>query len=137
MFTIFQAQATPATPALLGRYAAQYDIPMDPQGATLQMLVDGRYALRLRALPRDAVMVSARLRTLPAPGRARDELLMAFARLACGTMKEQPTTCSIDARERAIWLQLPAPAQSLQDIDDAVGRFVNSLAFWSKASLPL
>lgn len=127
----------PPTLALLSRYAAQYGIPMAPQGATLQMLVDSRYTLRLRALPGEGIMLSARLRALPEPGRARGELLLAFARLACGTMKEQATTCSVDARERAIWLQLPAPAQSLQDIDDAVGQFVNSLAFWSKASLSL
>ncbi|MET1115636.1 MAG: hypothetical protein ABWY08_11895 [Comamonas sp.] len=131
------ASHSPSTRALLSRYAAQYSIPMAPHGTTLQMLVDKHYALRLRALPGDGIMVSAQLRPLPAPGHARDELLLGFARLACGTMKDQPTTCSVDARERAIWLQLPAPAQSLQDIDDAVGRFVNSLAFWSKAHLSL
>ena len=126
--------ATP-TPELLESYAVQYGIPMAPQSAMLQMLVDGRYPLRLRALPGDGVMISALLRALPAPGHERDELLLAFARLACGTMKEQATTCSVDARERAIWLQLPAPVQTVQDIDEAVGQFVNSLAFWSKASL--
>lgn len=126
-----------ATAALLGRYAAQYEIPMAPGTGTLQMLVDGRYALRLRALPGEGIMLSAQLRPLPLPGPGRDDLLLAFARLACGTMKEQATTCSVDGRERAIWLQLPASASSVQDIDDAVGRFVNSLAFWSKASRSL
>lgn len=126
-----------AMPTLLGRYAAHHGIPLAPQRATLQLLVDGRHALRLRALPGGGILVSAMLRALPDPGPARDALLLAFAQLACGTMKQQPTTCSVDARERAIWLQLPAPAQSLQDIDDAVGRFVNSLAFWSKASISL
>src|SRR5690606_31742621 len=71
------------------------------------------------------------------PGPERDDLLLAYARLACGTMKEQAPTCRVDARERAIGLQLPAPAQSVQDIDEAVGQCVNSLAFWSKASLYL
>lgn len=135
MFT--PAASIASTPVLLERYAAQYGLPMAPQSTRLQMLVDGRYALRLRTLPGDSIMLSAHLRALPGPGATRDDLLLAFARLACGTMKEQPTTCSVDARERAIWLQLPAPAHSLQDIDDAVGRFVNSLAFWSKASLSL
>lgn len=126
-----------ATAALLSRYATHHGIPMEPNSATLQLLVDGRYKLRLRALPGEGIMVSAYLRPLPEPGLARDEMTRAFARLACGTMKEQATTCSVDPRERAVWLQLPAPAQSLQDIDDAVGTFVNSLAFWSKASTSL
>jgi len=121
-----------ATPRLLGRYAAHHGIPMEPTATTLQMLVDDRYLLRLRPLPGEGIMISAHLQPLPEPGRARDDLLVAYARLACGTMKEQATTCSVDARERAIWLQLPAPVNSVQDIDDAVGTFVNSLAFWSK-----
>lgn len=126
-----------ATAALLGRYAAQYAIPMVPDTGTLQLLVDGQYSLRLRALPGDGIMLSAQLQPLPLPGPVRDDLLLAFARLACGTMKEQATTCSVDARERAIWLQLPATARSVQDVDEAVGQFVNSLAFWSKASQSL
>lgn len=126
-----------ATTTLLSRYASHYGIPTAPNSATLQLLVDGRYQLRLRALAGEGIMVSAYLRALPEPGPARDDVILAFARLACGTMKEQATTCSVDARERAIWLQLPAPAQSLQDIDDAVGTFVNSLAFWSSASTSL
>lgn len=126
-----------ATAALLGRFADQYDIPMAPDTGTLHMLVDDQYALRLRALPGEGIMLSAQLKPLPLPGPVRDELLLAFARLACGTMKEQPTTCSVDSRERAIWLQLCATARSVHDIDEAVGRFVNSLAFWSKASRSL
>ncbi|MFC7206486.1 hypothetical protein ACFQOZ_06425 [Comamonas endophytica] len=110
---------------------------MAPGASTLQLVIDRRYQLRLQALAGEGVMVSAYLKPLPEAGRARDDLLLAFARMACGTMKEQPTTCSVDARERAVWLQLPARAQSLQDIDDAVGTFVNSLAFWSKASATL
>lgn len=129
--------ASPATAALLGSYAARYSLPMEPNAASLQLLVDGRHRLRLRALHSDGIMVSAHLQALPDPGPARDDLLLAYARLACGTMKEQATTCSVDARERAIWLQLPAPARSVEDIDDAVGSFVNSLAFWSQASRSL
>ncbi|WP_159910940.1 CesT family type III secretion system chaperone [Pantoea sp. 18069] len=126
-----------AAVALLHSYAAHHGIALAPDASTLQLLIDGRYALRLQALRGEGLMVSAHLRPLPEPGLARDELLLAFARLACGTMKEQATTCSVDARERALWLQLPARAQSLQHIDEAIGTFVNSLAFWSKASSSL
>lgn len=129
--------ATAANVALLHRYAAHYGAAIEPDATNLQLLVDGHYPLRLQAMRGDGIMLAAQLRPLPQAGPARDDLLLAFARLACGTMKEQPTTCSVDARERAVWLQLPTHAQSLQHIDDAVGTFVNSLAFWSKASLCL
>ena len=77
--------------------------------------------------------MSARLRALPEPGPARDDMLRGVARMACGTMKEHASGCVIDDRERAVWLQQTAAAASSQDIDDAVGSFVNSLSFWSKA----
>lgn len=123
-----------ATAALLGNHAARCSLSMEPDSASLQLLADGRYRLRLRALPGEGILVSAQLQALPEPGPAREDLRQAHSRLACGTMKEQATTCSVDARERAIWLQLPAPARSVEYIDDAMSNFVNSLAFWSQAS---
>ena len=39
----------------------------------------------------------------------------------------------IDESERAIWLQQTVSGNSTQDIDEAVGSFVNARAFWSKA----
>jgi len=129
--------APAANVALLHRYAAHHGADIEPDAISLQLLVDGHYPLRLQAMHGDGIMVAAQLRPLPLPGPARDDLLQAFARLACGTLKAQPTTCSVDARERAVWLQLPAHAQSLQHIDEAIGTFVDSLAFWSEASLCL
>lgn len=131
------ARPDTTTVALLHRYAAHHGIAFAPDATMLQLVIDDRYALRLQAMRGEGIMLSAHLRPLPAPGLARDELLLAFARLACGTMQQQATTCSVDARERAVWLQLPARAQSLQHIDDAIGTFVNSLAFWCKASSSL
>lgn len=99
----------------------------------VDMTVDGIYRLRLHALPQGGVVIHSRLCTLPEPGMARDDLLLGTARLACGTLREHTTTCVVDDRERALWLQQTCSANSTQDIDDAVGCFVNSLAFWSKA----
>lgn len=129
------APADPASARVLQAYARQYGLasPASVSSAPVDMTVDGTYRIRLRALPQGGIAVSARLRTLPAPGPARDELLTGVARLACGTMKDQASSCVVDDRERAIWLQQTTPGTSSQDIDDAVGSFVNSLAFWSKA----
>ena len=131
------APADAAIARLLHSYGAQWgaepEASADRLRAPIALLVDGQYQLRLRALPRGGIVLQSRLKTLPDPGNARDELLAGVARLACGTMKEHAAACVVDERERALWLQQAAPVQSLQDIDDAVGSFVNCLAFWTKA----
>ncbi|CAN7186983.1 CesT family type III secretion system chaperone [Acidovorax sp. LjRoot194] len=130
------APADPASDRLLQAYASQYGLTAPgaaSSSAPVDMTVDGIYRIRLRALPQGGVAVSARLRTLPEPGPARDDMLLGVARLACGTMKDHASGCVVDERGRAIWLQQTAAAASSQDIDDAVGGLVNALAFWSKA----
>jgi len=129
------APADPASARLLQAYARQYGLasPATVSSAPVDMTVDGIYRIRLRALPQGGIAVSSRLRALPEPGPARDDMLLGVARMACGTMKEHASGCVIDDRERAVWLQQTAAAASSQDIDDAVGSFVNSLSFWSKA----
>ena len=129
------APTDPASASLLQAYARQYGLASQAAvgSAPVDMTVDGIYRIRLRALPQGGIGVSARLRALPEPGPARDDMLRGVARMACGTMKEHASGCVIDDRERAVWLQQTAAAASSQDIDDAVGSFVNSLSFWSKA----
>ena len=129
------APTDPASASLLQAYARQYGLASQAAvgSAPVDMTVDGIYRIRLRALPQGGIGVSARLRALPEPGPARDDMLLGVARMACGTMKEHASGCVIDDRERAVWLQQTAAAASNQDIDDAVGSFVNSLSFWSKA----
>lgn len=127
------APADPASVRVLQAYASQHDLIAQGDHGPVDMLVDGRYRIRLRALSQGGIAVSARLRALPEPGHARDELLRGVASLACGTMREHASACVVDERERAIWLQQATTAASSQDIDDAVGSFTNSLAFWSKA----
>ena len=129
------APTDPASASLLQAYARQYGLASQAAvgSAPVDMTVDGIYRIRLRALPQGGIGVSARLRALPEPGPARDDMLLGVARMACGTMKDHASGCVVDDRERAVWLQQTAAAASNQDIDDAVGSFVNSLSFWSKA----
>ena len=129
------APTDPAPASLLQAYARQYGLASQAAvgSAPVDMTVDGIYRIRLRALPQGGIGVSARLRALPEPGPARDDMLLGVARMACGTMKEHASGCVVDDRERAVWLQQTAAAASSQDIDDVVGSFVNSLSFWSKA----
>lgn len=129
------ASADLASARLLHAYAQHYGLtsPGSVGSAPVDMTVDGVYRIRLRALSHGGIALSARLRALPEAGPARDDMLLNVARMACGTMKEHASGCVVDELERAVWLQQTAPAASAQDIDDAVGDFVNALAFWSKA----
>ena len=97
------------------------------------MRVDDRYRLRLRGLPEGGIVIVSRLRTLPDPGNDRDELILRVAQMALGMMKEHASTCVIDESERALWLQQTVSTNSTHEIDEAVGEFVNALAFWAKA----
>jgi hypothetical protein len=125
------------------RLLAQYRAQQAPQaadaghgndaGASLDLVIDGRHRVRLQALPGGGIRVASRLRALPEPGFARDQLVRSLGRLACGTMLASPCACVIDARERAAWLQITVAAGSTQDIDDAVGELANALAFWTPA----
>ena len=129
------APADPATSRLLNSYAALQGLEIDSASALapVDMLVDGKYRLRLRALPQGGVSIVSRLRSLPDAGGQRDELILRVSQMALGMMKEHASTCVIDESERAIWLQQTVSGNYTQDIDEAVGSFVNALAFWSKA----
>jgi|GEM_PF-486815 len=133
------AASRPADPAA-ARLLAQYRVQQAPgapeaaPGATLELVIDDLYRMRLDPLPGGGVRIAARLRALPQPGLERDRLLAALGRLACGTMLGSPCACVIDPRERAAWLQLVVAAASTQDIDDGVGELANALAFWTPAA---
>lgn len=115
---------------LLCRYGAQFDAQPESGSSVLALMVDGAHMLRLRALPRQGVQVSAWLRALPEAGAARDNLLIEAGKVAAGLMAGHAAHCVVDVRERALWLQQLSPAHSLQDIDDTVGALVNALAAW-------
>ena len=129
------APADPATARLLLSYGEQHGLLGEKHSpnAPVDMTVDSKYRLRLRALPQGGIAIVSRLRTLPDPGIARDEMVLRVSRMALGMMKEHASTCVIDESERALWLQQTVNGNSTQEIDEAVGSFVNSLAFWSKA----
>ena len=120
---------------LLQAYAQQLGMATGDRSINepLDMSVDDRYRLRLRALPEGGIAIVSRLRTLPDAGKDRDELVLRVSQMALGMMKEHASTCVVDSSERAIWLQQTVATNSTHEIDEAVGEFVNALAFWAKA----
>ncbi|QIL70564.1 type III secretion system chaperone [Diaphorobacter sp. HDW4B] len=120
---------------LLQAYAQQLGMAAGDRSINepLDMNVDDRYRLRLRALPEGGIAIVSRLRTLPDAGKDRDELVLRVSQMALGMMKEHASTCVVDSSERAIWLQQTVATNSTHEIDEAVGEFVNALAFWAKA----
>ena len=129
------APPDPASASLLHAYAQQLGISADDRSVNepLDMQVDDRYRLRLRGLPQGGIVIVSRLRSLPDEEFDRDELLLRVSQMALGMMKEHASTCVVDSSERAIWLQQTIATNSTHDVDEAVGEFVNALAFWSKA----
>lgn len=134
------APPDPASARLLHAYGAQCGLLNGDGHVSLHdpidMSVDGRYRLRLRALPEGGIVIVSRLHTLPDPGTDRDELVLRVSQMALGMMKEHASTCVVDASERAIWLQQTVATNSTHEIDEAVGEFVNALAFWTQAVAP-
>ena len=120
---------------LLQAYAQQLGMAAGDRSINepLDMNVDDRHRLRLRALPEGGIAIVSRLRTLPDAGKDRDELVLRVSQMALGMMKEHASTCVVDSSERAIWLQQTVATNSTHEIDEAVGEFVNALAFWAKA----
>ena len=120
---------------LLQAYAQQLGMAAGDRSINepLDMSVDDRYRLRLRALPEGGIAIVSRLRSLPDAGKDRDELVLRVSQMALGMMKEHASTCVVDSSERAIWLQQTVATNSTHEIDEAVGEFVNALAFWAKA----
>ncbi len=120
---------------LLQAYAQQLGMATGDRSINepLDMSVDDRYRLRLRALPEGGIAIVSRLRSLPDAGKDRDELVLRVSQMALGMMKEHASTCVVDSSERAIWLQQTVATNSTHEIDEAVGEFVNALAFWAKA----
>ena len=124
------APPDPASASLLHAYAQQLGISADDRSVNepLDMQVDDRYRL-----PQGGIVIVSRLRSLPDEEFDRDELLLRVSQMALGMMKEHASTCVVDSSERAIWLQQTVATNSTHEIDEAVGEFVNALAFWAKA----
>ena len=135
------AQASPdaASLRLLQAYALQQDLHFDEQRpqASVVMRVDRRYKVVMYALREGGIAISSRLRALPQHGGMRDEIILRAARLALAMMREHASTCVISEDGQELRLLQITRASSPDDIDNAVGSFVNALAFWSPVAKKL
>ncbi|MET4580111.1 CesT family type III secretion system chaperone [Ottowia thiooxydans] len=119
---------------ILAEYAASLGQDAPITGNRLSMTVDDVYQLQLLQRADGRVLVRSRLRSLPEPGPARDDVLRLYGLLACGRMLRSSVTCAVDANERGLWLQQLCKAGSPQALDEHIGSFVNELAFWTSAA---
>lgn len=129
MFTTSPANTT--SRLLLAQYAHELGHAALPQDASrLNLSIDGRYRVQLRAVDAARVMIRSRLDAVPPAGPARDAALRRIGQMACVSMARSPVACVIDGDEDSFWLHQLSEPQTLQDIDALVGDFVNELAFW-------
>lgn len=116
---------------LLAQYALQLGDTVLAEGASrLNLHIDGRYRVQLRALDEARVMIRARLDALPQSGLARDAALRRMGQMACVAMERSAAACVVDDDEAAFWLRQVSEPHTAQDIDALVGDFINELAFW-------
>lgn len=121
---------------LIASYADRHGLPagsVRPDGR-LTLVVDERYRIHMHAAPGGWLALSARLCDLPAPGMARDALLVNVGKMAAGMLEGHASTCTVDPREEALWLQqCLRPDAAATDLDEAVAQLANALSFWQGA----
>jgi len=103
----------------------------EQQSDRINITVDEHYRIQLSTLADSRVLMKYHLCALPEPGLARDQLLEQAARRVCGMMNRYATAAVVDEAENALWLQRIIAANSVRDIDEGLGDFVNELASWS------
>jgi hypothetical protein len=114
------------------RHGLGMALPGDDGRVTI--IVDDTYRVHLQATVEGWLAVTARLCSMPLAGRMRDQLVLAVGELAAGMLGNSSASCVIDPQERALWLQHSLrPDSADNDVDEAVGAFINALSFWVDA----
>ncbi|KAB0614669.1 CesT family type III secretion system chaperone [Castellaniella defragrans] len=118
---------------LIADYAARHGMADGVRAdGRLTVLIDDKYRVHLRGARNGWLAISARLRTLPPAGLARDRFFDEIGRQAAGMLSRYPSACVVDPDEDALWLQqMVRPDTEAAGVDEAVGRFANALSFWT------
>lgn len=116
---------------LIAAYVARHGIEVpQPFLGRVTVMVDDRYRVHIQATSQGAVVLLARLATLPAEGAGRDQWLQQVGKLALGTLSAYPAACVVDPRETALWLQQVLTHAGETSLEESMGQFVNALSFW-------
>lgn len=105
------------------------DAARDDGRATV--LIDEKYRIHLAVAPSGWLVTAAKLCVLPPRGAARDEFFISVGKHASAMLVKDPSTCVVDPRVEALWLQrIHDPATDALGVDEAIGEFVNALSSW-------
>lgn len=93
---------------------------------------DGRWRVQLRLVGEGRLLLSALLLDLAGLGETqREGLLVALAGHAAGVLRDHACALALDEDAARLMLQQQLPADlSLSQLEEALGDFVNMLAFW-------
>jgi hypothetical protein len=126
---------TPTT-ATLQAFAQRHGLGADAVRGTgrLTLTVDGRYRVHLQPSTHNRLAFTAQLMPWPAvPDTPSDRTMERLLRTASGMLQANASTLCIDEVRHALLLQQCVPVDAPPaTLDDALGEFVNALAFWSK-----
>jgi len=119
--------------ALIDRWASARSLPVrrDTGRGSVTFVVDGRYRVHLSEAPNRRIALQSRVCDLPSDALARERLIERMLQVSVGRMRVDGSVLAVDPLEATLVLQFEAPADADErGLSDAVGHFVNSLAFW-------
>jgi hypothetical protein len=118
---------------LIKRWAAARGLEVDhgPAGSRVTMHIDGKYRVHLGEAPNRKLSLESRIRGLPADRLERERLVERAMQVAVARMRTDGAILTVDALDARLLLQAEVPADADErDLDEALERFVNSLAAW-------
>jgi hypothetical protein len=121
----------PAT--LIDRWAAVRGLPMSRTASVsrLTFTVDDRFRLHVSEARNQGVALESRICDLPSDELDRDRLVERVMLMSVGRMRTDDAMLAVDPLEGTLLLQSAVSADAGErGLSEAVGRFVNSLAFW-------
>lgn len=103
----------------------------------LTLAIDSRYRVHLHPAADQGILISAQVKDLAGHYQASgtEAALLRLMALATGLMTQYASGLSLDRQRQALVLQHRLRSDvDATGIENALGEFVNALAFWSRAS---
>lgn len=101
-----------------------------PDGG-LRILAGAGIRMSLQQAPNAAIVLRARIGTLPREPMARAQMVCRVGMFAAGLMAISPASCTIDAEGYALYLwQRMSAGGGEQELDDGVALFARTCQMW-------
>ena len=125
-------------PQVLRAYMSVYGIDAGAirQDGRLALTFDGRWRVQVRPLADGrCVLVALVMELRQLPEIRADDVLVRLGQYASGLIRDHRSTLAMDeGGDRLLLQQVLEAAPTLPQLEEALGDFVNVLAFWNRTS---